>query len=81
MKQFTDAVIKVISERKKGIVFLLWGGAAQKKSQLIDSSQHHLLLSAHPSPLSANKFLGCNHFAQTNEILKQQNQPPIVWQI
>jgi uracil-DNA glycosylase len=72
-------VIQKIGEKKRGVVFLLWGGAAQKKARLVDSSLHHILTAAHPSPLSANKFLGCNHFAQTNQILKSQNQLPIDW--
>ncbi|OVA04602.1 Uracil-DNA glycosylase [Macleaya cordata] len=57
---FTDAVIRTISLRKSGVVFLLWGNFAQEKSKLIDESKHHILKAAHPSGLSANRgFFGC----------------------
>ncbi|GMN62416.1 hypothetical protein TIFTF001_031494 [Ficus carica] len=59
-EQFTDAVIKAISQRKEGVVFLLWGNSAQEKRRLIDESKHHILKAAHPSGLSANRgFFGC----------------------
>ncbi|XVF85516.1 hypothetical protein PTKIN_Ptkin17bG0123600 [Pterospermum kingtungense] len=59
-EQFTDAIIRTISEKKKGVVFLLWGNSAQEKSRLIDQSKHHILKAAHPSGLSANRgFFGC----------------------
>ena len=69
---FTDAVIKTISEQKEGVVFLLWGGFAKKKSKLIDAKKHHILTSGHPSPLSANRgyWFGNKHFSKTNSILK-----------
>jgi uracil-DNA glycosylase len=77
---FTDSVIKKISELKHGVVFLLWGKFAQKKEQLIDSSKHHILKAAHPSPFSAhNGFLGCKHFSSTNTILKNQGKKEIQW--
>lgn len=78
-ENFTDAVIRKISERKSGVVFILWGRYAQEKSSLIDASKHHILKSAHPSPFSATKFLGCKHFSQTNQLLIQQDQAPIDW--
>ncbi|KAJ8445661.1 hypothetical protein Cgig2_007137 [Carnegiea gigantea] len=60
-EQFTDAVIRTISEKKRGVVFLLWGNSAQEKSRLIDGNKHHILKSAHPSGLSANRgFFGCS---------------------
>ncbi|KAL2936512.1 Uracil-DNA glycosylase mitochondrial [Bienertia sinuspersici] len=54
-EQFTDAVIRMISEKRRGVVFILWGKCAQEKSRLIDSSKHHILKSAHPSGLSAHR--------------------------
>lgn len=77
---FTDAVIKKISDEKKGIVFLLWGRFAQDKQILIDTSKHYILKAAHPSPLSAsNGFFGCKHFSKTNEILVKQGLEAIDW--
>lgn len=80
-EQFTDAVIQKISEKKSGVVFILWGRYAQEKSVLIDTRKHHVLISAHPSPFSATKFLGCRHFSKTNQLLQQQGQSPIDWQL
>lgn len=78
---FTDAVIKTISEKKKGIVFLLWGKFAQSKEAFIDKSKHFVLKAAHPSPLSAyNGFFGSKPFSKTNEILTKQGFEPIDWQ-
>lgn len=77
---FTDAVIKSISEKKSGVVFLLWGKFAQAKEILIDTSRHHVLKAAHPSPFSAyNGFFGCKHFSKTNTILKKTGKEPINW--
>ena len=79
---FTDAVIKKISDEKKGIVFLLWGKFAQDKQLLIDETKHHVLKAAHPSPFSADKgFFGCRHFSKTNELLTTQGLPPIDWKL
>ncbi|XP_010940312.1 uracil-DNA glycosylase, mitochondrial [Elaeis guineensis] len=79
---FTDAVIRTISQKKSGVVFLLWGNSAQEKSRLIDESKHHILRAAHPSGLSANRgFFGCRHFSQTNQILKRLGLSPIDWQL
>ncbi len=79
---FTDRVIEILSAKKTGIVFLLWGNNARIKEQLIDVSKHHILTAAHPSPYSANNgFFGCRHFSKTNEILKKQNQEPVNWQL
>lgn len=78
---FTDAVIKTISDKKQGVVFLLWGRFAQDKAALIDTSRHFVLKSAHPSPFSATMFFGCKHFSKTNELLKQQGKEPINWQL
>lgn len=79
---FTDHVIATLSEKKKGLVFLLWGKYAQQKQSLIDTSKHHILTAAHPSPFSAyNGFFGCNHFIQTNKLLENDGLSPINWQI
>ncbi len=80
--QFTDHVIKKISEEKEGIVFLLWGKFAQEKQSLIDETKHFVLKAAHPSPYSANNgFFGCKHFSRTNELLMKQFKSPIDWKI
>ncbi|THU63124.1 hypothetical protein C4D60_Mb01t12420 [Musa balbisiana] len=79
---FTDAIIQSISQKKTGVVFLLWGNSAQAKSRLIDESKHYILRAAHPSGLSANRgFFGCRHFSQTNQILEKLNLSPIDWQL
>jgi uracil-DNA glycosylase len=69
---FTDGVIRTISEQKEGVVFLLWGNFARTKKALIDASRHHVLESAHPSPLAGDAFQGCGHFVRTNEILEEK---------
>ncbi|SDQ74171.1 uracil-DNA glycosylase [Flagellimonas zhangzhouensis] len=80
-EQFTDGVIKTVSSELEGVVFLLWGGFAKKKSSLIDKSKHHILTSGHPSPLSANRGLwfGNQHFSKTNALLAQMGKEPIDW--
>ncbi|XAR63986.1 Uracil-DNA glycosylase [Bertholletia excelsa] len=81
-EQFTDAVIKAISQKKKGVVFLLWGNYAQAKSRLIDETKHHILKAAHPSGLSANKgFFGCRHFSRANKLLEEMGMSAIDWQL
>ncbi|XP_011013514.1 PREDICTED: uracil-DNA glycosylase [Populus euphratica] len=81
-EHFTDAVIKTISQKKEGVVFLLWGNSAQEKSKLIDLTKHHILKAAHPSGLSANRgFFGCRHFSRTNQLLAQMGISPIEWQL
>lgn len=78
---FTDSVIKMISEKKSNIVFLLWGGFAKEKAKLIDSNKHNVLTSGHPSPLSANRgyWFGNKHFSKTNDLLIQNSFIPIRW--
>uniref|UniRef100_A0A914UTF5 Uracil-DNA glycosylase n=1 Tax=Plectus sambesii TaxID=2011161 RepID=A0A914UTF5_9BILA len=76
---FTDAVIKAVSDQCVGVVFILWGGFAQKKESLIDKKKHRIIKAAHPSPLSATKFFGCKCFSQTNEALKAFGKKPIDW--
>lgn len=76
---FTDAVIKTISDKKDGVVFLLWGNYARSKRVLIDNSRHPVLEAAHPSPLARGAFFGCRHFSQTNEYLISKGKTPIEW--
>lgn len=79
-EEFTDAVIKVISDKKEDVVFILWGAYAQKKGSVIDIEKHCVLESAHPSPLAAYKgFFGNKHFSKTNEFLKSKNKKEINW--
>jgi uracil-DNA glycosylase len=81
-EQFTDSCIRKLSEEKEGLIFLLWGRFAQNKESLIDSSKHHILKAAHPSPLSAhNGFFGCQHFSKTNTILESMGQSKINWSL
>ncbi|MCB9081159.1 MAG: uracil-DNA glycosylase [Lewinellaceae bacterium] len=76
---FTDAVISRLSAERSGLVFLLWGGFARKKKELIDPKKHLILEAAHPSPLAGGAFFGCRHFSQTNDYLVSQGQQPIDW--
>ncbi|MBM7454910.1 uracil-DNA glycosylase [Oceanisphaera litoralis] len=77
---FTDRVIQTVNDQGEGVVFLLWGSHAQKKGAMIDRSRHHVLTSAHPSPLSAYRgFFGCRHFSRANELLQRQGKAPIDW--
>ena len=78
-QQFTDQVIKVVSDQCNGVVFLLWGNYARSKASLIDESRHTVLQAAHPSPLARGAFFGCGHFARTNEILISQGKSSIDW--
>jgi uracil-DNA glycosylase len=79
-EQFTDAVIKYLSEEKSDLVFLLWGRYAQDKGAVIDKQKHLVLEAAHPSPFSAhNGFFGCQHFSKTNTYLMLHGYDPIRW--
>lgn len=79
-EQFTDAVIKLISDKKENVVFLLWGAYAQKKGAIIDDKKHHVLSSAHPSPFAAYRgFFGNNHFSKTNAYLHELGVSEIEW--
>lgn len=78
-EEFTDAVIRTISEKKEHVVFILWGRYAREKKSLIDAEKHLILESAHPSPFSATAFFGCKHFSQTNEYLKKWGRREIKW--
>lgn len=77
---FTDAVIRKLAEEREHLVFILWGGYAQRKGAFIDRNRHLVLASAHPSPLSAyNGFFGNKHFSRTNEYLIAHGEQPIAW--
>jgi uracil-DNA glycosylase len=78
---FTDAVIREVSKRKEGVVFLLWGKFAQSKEVLIDKQKHFILTAAHPSPLARGAFFGNKHFSKTNRILEEQGLDPIDWSL
>ncbi len=77
---FTDDVINVISNKRKHVVFLLWGAFAISKRHLVNEQKHLVLTAPHPSPLSAHRgFFGCKHFSKTNTYLKKTEQTEIVW--
>ena len=79
---FTDAVVAAVNERCEHVVFLLWGAQAQRKGAGIDRSRHLVLKAPHPSPLSAHRgFLGCRHFSQTNDWLRQKGLEPVDWKL
>ena len=78
-QEFTDAVIKCISDKCEGVVFMLWGNFARTKSALIDSTRHYVLEAAHPSPLARGAFFGCRHFSKANDYLKATGRSPITW--
>ncbi|WP_338353412.1 uracil-DNA glycosylase, partial [Thalassolituus oleivorans] len=78
---FTDAAIAALNAEREGLVFLLWGGYAQKKCKAIDQTKHLVLQSAHPSPLSVYRgFYGSKPFSQINQYLTARGQTPIQWQ-
>ena len=79
-EQFTDRAIRELSDRREGIVFLLWGRYAQQKGAVVDTTRHHVLTAAHPSPYSAaNGFFGCRHFSRANELLAAGGNEPVEW--
>lgn len=79
---FTDNVIRIVSERREHVVFILWGANARSKKPLIDARRHLVLECAHPSPLSAyNGFFGCGHFKKANAYLVAHGEAPIDWQL
>ena len=81
-EHFTAAAVRRLSERREGLVFLLWGRHAHAKEALIDTTRHHVLKAAHPSPLSAYAgFFGCRHFSKANALLEKQGMTPVDWQI
>lgn len=79
-EQFTDSVIRLVSDTQPAVVFLLWGSYAIRKAELIDAHKHLILTAPHPSPLSAYRgFFGCRHFSQANNFLMQHGLSPIEW--
>lgn len=79
-EEFTDRVIKELSDKRDGLVFMLWGSYAQKKGAVIDTKKHLVLKTVHPSPLSAYRgFFGCKHFSQANAYLQSRGKSPIEW--
>ena len=81
-EEFTDAVIRIVNNVDRPIVFMLWGNPARAKKSMLTNPNHLILEAAHPSPLSAARgFMGCRHFSKCNEFLKQHGIEPIDWQI
>ena len=80
-QEFTDAVIRYISDHCDGVVFMLWGAFARSKKALIDTTRHHILEAAHPSPLAKGAFFGCRHFSQANAILTSEGKDSIDWRL
>ena len=78
---FTDRIIEVLNNEKENLVFILWGNDAKKKAINIDREKHLVLESAHPSPFSFKKFLGCQHFSKTNAYLEENGIKPINWEL
>jgi len=78
---FTDAVIEALNTRTANTVFMLWGGYAKRKGQMIDQNRHLVLQCAHPSPLSVRGFTGCKHFSKANEYLINSGKEPVDWQL
>ena len=81
-EQFTDAVIEILDQQDRPMVFLLWGKPAQRKKAMLHNPNHLILEAPHPSPLSAYRgFFGCRHFSKTNQFLEEHGLTPIDWQI
>ena len=81
-KEFTNAVARLYNDRKKPIIFMLWGNNAKEKMKIITNPHHIIMTAAHPSPLSASRgFFGCEHFKTANKILERNGDMPIDWQI
>ena len=81
-EKFTDAAIAALSEKRSGLIFLLWGSYAQAKEGMIDTGKHHVLKAPHPSPFSAARgFFGCRHFSAANKLLREQGKEEINWAI
>lgn len=79
-EKFTDKVIQILNEQKKGLIFILWGSPAQKKGAMIDPTKHHILKAPHPSPLSAHRgFFGSKPFSKTNALLRKMEKTEIDW--
>ena len=80
-ENFTDAIIKSISENRENVVFMLWGNYAKQKASCVNRSKHLILEAAHPSPLARLGFKGCSHFSKANEYLVKNNISPIDWRV
>ncbi len=80
-QNFTDAVIRRLSEQQAGLVFMLWGKFARSKAPLVDPGRHLILEAAHPSPLARDAFQGCKHFSKANQYLVEQGKAPIDWSL
>ncbi|MCC7301203.1 MAG: uracil-DNA glycosylase [Bacteroidia bacterium] len=80
-EEFTDNVIRNLSEQGKGIVFLLWGNFAKQKISLINTDRHFILTAAHPSPLAGGAFAGCGHFSEANRLLESAGKEPVNWDL
>lgn len=80
-EKLTDAIIKLISDKKENCVFLLWGNYAKTKIPLINPEKHLILTAAHPSPLAGGAFFGCKHFSKTNQYLLSKNIKAIDWNL
>ena len=81
-EQFTDAILEAVNQKPEPVVYLLWGGPAQKKAAMLNNPNHLILTAPHPSPLSAYRgFFGCHHFSKANAFLKQHGIKEIDWQI
>ncbi len=79
-ERFTDRAIRELSQRREGLVFLLWGRYAQQKGAVVDTARHHVLTAAHPSPYSAaSGFFGCSHFSRANAYLTAAGREPVEW--
>jgi uracil-DNA glycosylase len=81
-EQFTDRIVQLLNDERKGLVFMLWGSYAMKKGAVINRQKHLVLKAPHPSPLSAHRgFLGCRHFSGANQYLLEQQCSPIDWSV
>ena len=80
-QDFTDAVIRKLSDGREHLVFMLWGGFARKKKELIDGSKHLILEAAHPSPLAGGAFFGSQHFSKANAYLQEHGMGKVEWQV
>ena len=78
---FTDAAIRLLSEKREHLVFMLWGNFAKQKKEIIDSEKHLVLEAAHPSPLAGGAFFGCRHFSKANEYLLSHRIDPVDWNL
>ena len=80
-EEFTTRAIRELSDRRTGVVFLLWGKYAQQKGEVVDTSRHHVLKAAHPSPYSVDGFRGCGHFSRANALLADGGREPVDWRL